>query len=443
MKIHFRFLLLSATLWGVQATSLFAQGGFRIFRHRQATCSPCQTPIGTANTWTNCCVTKAPCSPPRCDVQTCNTVSACAATTSPCSPGCDTPTVNATSASSWQQTEAGNDSNTSDQANIQTPSASAPPQAQPATNDHPSTTNENEAKRDDEKALELDKVLADHEAAKKAAEKGGTEPTPTAQPALTTDDAEKAAADKAAADKAAADKAAEEQAAAEKAAEEKAAAEKAAEEKAAAEKAAAEKAAAEKAAAEKAAADKAAADKAAADKAAADKAAADKAAAEKAAAEKAAAEKAAADKAAADKAAADKAAADKAAAEKAAADKAAAWAGKKGVVVLESIQVANTKAAGGAWDNGSDAEIQIFLSVNGSAWNTSAGKDKNSVEYKKETISVGAGDKLSIKVVDVDVLFSDPIGSYEQTITEKDLQSGMLDLKFEQVESLKLQLRPE
>lgn len=76
-------------------------------------------------------------------------------------------------------------------------------------------------------------------------------------------------------------------------------------------------------------------------------------------------------------------------------------------------------------------------------YSTAVTKDAHQASFDNESVDVDAGDQVTFTVQDVDIVFGDLIGEKQLKITPALLRKGQAYLKFGQVLSLKVELRPK
>lgn len=68
--------------------------------------------------------------------------------------------------------------------------------------------------------------------------------------------------------------------------------------------------------------------------------------------------------------------------------------------------------------------------------------DTNSATYNQEMMPIAIGDEVKVIVTDADAFFNDAVGNTTHQLSEDDFRNGSVDLKFRNVESLKLEFKP-
>jgi tetratricopeptide (TPR) repeat protein len=118
---------------------------------------------------------------------------------------------------------------------------------------------------------------------------------------------------------------------------------------------------------------------------------------------------------------------------------------KKAVdVLIHSVTVYSTNAAGKAWDRSGPPDLKVCIRNvdNGDSFTTPTKRDTESADFNCKAIRVSEGQKIRVTVLDDDVFFDDTIGSYEKEITADTMKQGKVEWSFDRVSSLVLEFQP-
>lgn len=107
-----------------------------------------------------------------------------------------------------------------------------------------------------------------------------------------------------------------------------------------------------------------------------------------------------------------------------------------------SVRVHPVKANGRRWDVGlqglPDLRVMVVNETRGkSRWTTQV-NDSLTATFNEATVMVSPGDRLRVRVEDVDAAFHDLVGEHTFTVTKEMIAEDGVELSFGQVESLKL-----
>lgn len=112
-------------------------------------------------------------------------------------------------------------------------------------------------------------------------------------------------------------------------------------------------------------------------------------------------------------------------------------------LIVKSVEVKTTKANGDDWDgDGSAPDLKVEIRIKSASHTTSVRKNTFSAEFNEKTLRVSPGDTIEVRVIDQDLAFDDPVGSYSKEVTELTLAAGVAIWSFGQVEGLALVFEP-